>query len=72
MLTHRRNRLLVLLTGLRQYSIEQLLAILREPRYPSLLRVAALRWLINRAPMELTQGSPYGTRRRCVRAHFHI
>ena len=72
MLTHRRNRFLVLLTGLRKHSVEQLLEIVREPRYPPLLRLAALRWLIHWAPSELTAGAPYWTRRRTVREHYHV
>ena len=72
MLTHRRNRFLVLLTGLRNHSVEQLLQILREQRYPPLLRLAALRWLIHWAPLEVIVGSPYSARRRCVRQHYRV
>lgn len=69
MLTHRLNRLVVLLTGMRRYSTEQLLAVMREHRYPPLLRVAALRWLIHCAPLDITKGAPYLQRRRYVRQH---
>ena len=72
MLTHRRNRLLVLLTGLRKYSVDQLLEILRERRYPPLLRIAALRWLIHWAPQDITAGASYWRRRRCVRQHYGV
>jgi hypothetical protein len=43
MLTHRCNRFIVLLTGMRHYTTEQLLALMRERRYQPLLRIAALR-----------------------------
>ena len=72
MLTHRRNRFLVLLTGLRKHSVDQLLGILHERRYPPLLRVAALRWLIHWAPLAVPAGSPYWTRRRYVRQHYGV
>ena len=47
MLTHRCNRFMVLLTGLRHYTTEQLLAVMQDRRYPPLLRVAALRPVVN-------------------------
>lgn len=72
MLTHRLHRLLVLSTGLRMYSTVQLLAVLQERRYPPLLRLAALRWLIHGAPLEVTHGAPYPDRRRFVRLHYGI
>lgn len=56
MLTHRCNRFMVLLTGLRHYTTEQLLAVMQDRRYPPLLRVAALRWLIHWAPPGHHQG----------------
>lgn len=72
MLTHRLNRLLVLSTGLRKYSTQQLVAVLQEPRYPPLLRLAALRWLIYWAPLEVTKGAPYLAKRRLVRLHYGV
>jgi hypothetical protein len=72
MLTHRLNRLMVYTTGLRQYTTEQLLSLLRERRYPPLLRAAALRWLINWAPVGITRGAPFEQKRRYVRQHYGI
>lgn len=72
MLTHRLNRLLVLSTGLRTYSTQQLVAVLQERRYPPLLRLAALRWLIYWAPLEVTKGAPYLAKRRLVRLHYGV
>ena len=72
MRTHRLHRFLVLLTGLRKYNTQQLLAVLHEQRYPPLLRVAALRWLIHWAPLEVTKGAPYLARRRLVRLHYGV
>ena len=72
MLTHRLSRLLVLSTGLRKYSTQQLVAVLQERRYPPLLRLAALRWLIYWAPLEVTKGAPYLTKRRLVRLHYGV
>jgi hypothetical protein len=72
MLTHRLHRLVVLSTGLRHYGIEQLLAVIREPRYPPLLRLAALRWLVHWAPLDVTKGAPYPQRRRLVRRHYGV
>jgi hypothetical protein len=72
MLTHRLHRLLVLSTGLRDYGIEQLLTVIREQRYPPLLRVAALRRLIHGAPLDVTRGAPYLQRRRYVRRHYGV
>ena len=69
MLTHRCNRFMVLLTGLRHYTTEQLLAVMQDRRYPPLMRVAALRWLIHWAPLDITKGAPYLQRRRYVRQH---
>ncbi|WP_128003402.1 MULTISPECIES: hypothetical protein [Piscinibacter] len=72
MLTHRLNRLLVLLTGMRNYKPQQLIAVLQDRRYPPLLRVAALRWLIHWAPLEVTKGACYAQRRRAVRLHYSV
>ena len=72
MLTHRLNRLANLVTGLRRYTIHELVPIVRENRYPPLLRIAALRQLIHLAPLDITKGAPYCTRRRYVRQHYHV
>lgn len=72
MLTHRLNRLANLVIGLRRYTINDLVPIVRENRYPPLLRIAALRQLIHLAPIDITQGAPYWTRRRYVRQHYHV
>ncbi len=72
MLTHRLNRLANLITGLRRYAIDELVPIVRENRYPPLLRLAALRQLIHLAPLDITKGAPYCTRRRYVRRHYGV
>ena len=72
MLTHRLNHLATLMTGLRRYTIHELVPIVRENRYPPLLRIAALRQLIHLAPLDITKGAPYRTRRRYVRQHYHV
>lgn len=72
MLTHRLNRLANLIIGLRRYTIHELVPIVRENRYPPLLRIAALRQLIHLAPLDITKGAPYCTRRRYVRQHYHV
>lgn len=63
---------MALLVAMRHHSVEQLIAILSETRQVPLVRVAALRWLIGAAPIEVTRGAPYLTRRRYVRQHFHV
>ena len=70
MLTHRLNRLINLITGMRQCSVDDLVRIVHDRRYPPLLRIAALRWLIHLAPLSVTNGAPYGARRRYVRQHY--
>ena len=72
MLTHRLTRLISLLMGMRDYTTWELVPIVRETRYPALLRVAALRWLIQRSPLQVTHGAPYGRRRRHVRQHYQV
>lgn len=72
MLTHRLNRLANLVIGLRRYTIHELVPIVQENRYPPLLRIAALRQLIHLAPLDITKGAPYCTRRRYVRQHYHV
>jgi hypothetical protein len=72
MLTHRLNRLISLMTGLRRCGVDDLVALIREQRYPPLLRIAALRWLIHLAPLDVTHGAPYVDRRRHVRQHYGV
>ena len=52
--------------------VNELVPIVRENRYPPLLRVAALRQLIHLAPLDITKGAPYCTRRRYVRQHYRV
>lgn len=40
--------------------------------YKPSVRAAALRQLISRAPLEVTQGRPFAESRRLVRAHYGI
>ena len=70
--THRLRRFLNLLAGLRRCTVPDLIPIVREQRHPLLLRVAALRWLILLAPLEVTQGRCYLARRRLVRQHYGV
>lgn len=70
--TRRRTRFMSFMLGLREYSVEQLVSIIREKRYPELMRIAALRWLIGAAPLDVTQGATYWTRRRYVRQHYGV
>lgn len=70
--TRRRTKFTTFLLGLRKYSADQLIEMLNEKHHAPLLRCAALRWLISAAPLEITQGAPYGERRRYVRRHHHI
>ena len=37
-----------------------------------LLRLAALRWLIYWAPLDVTKGAPYLAKRRLVRLHYGV
>lgn len=70
--THRLRRFLNLLAGLRRCTVPDLIPIVRERRHSVLLRVAALRWLIHLAPLEVTQGRCYLARRRLVRQHYGV
>lgn len=70
--TRRRTRFMSFLLGLQEYGIDQLVLIIREQRYPQLMRIAALRWLIGAAPLDVTQGATYWTRRRYVRRHYGV
>ena len=72
MLTHRCTSFAALLTGTPPSTTDPLLAEMQEGRYPPLLRVAALRWLIHWAPLDITKGAPYLQRRRYVRQHYHV
>jgi hypothetical protein len=71
-ITRRRTRLTSFLLGLRQHGIDQLVPIVREKRYPKLMRIAALRWLVGVAPLELTQGATDCSRRRYVRRYYGV
>lgn len=72
MVTRHRSRMVTFLYGLRRYTRTQLIFVVRERRYPPLLRIAALRWLIQQAPLEVTHGAPYWARRRYVRQYYHV
>lgn len=72
MITRRHTRFMSFLLGLRTFGAEQLVPIVRERRYPALMRVAALRWLIGVAPLDVTHGATYWTRRRYVRRHYGV
>lgn len=71
-ITRRRTRFMSFMLGLRTLSVDQLVSVVREKRYPQLLRIAALRWLIGAAPLEVTHGATYWTRRRYVRQHYGV
>lgn len=40
--------------------------------YPARMRAAALRNLVAKAPLDVTQGRPFAARRKLVRAHYGI
>jgi hypothetical protein len=71
-LTSRNTRLMNYLLDMRHYSIDQLIPVVREQRHPQLKRIAALRWLMDAAPLDVTQGASYCTRRRFVRRHYRV
>jgi hypothetical protein len=71
-ITRRRTRFMNFMLGLRTFSVDQLVSVVRDKRYPQLLRIAALRWLIGAAPLEVTHGATYWTRRRHVRQHYGV
>ena len=72
MLTKRLTRLITLIQGLSRQHPQALQEIVREKRYPPLLREAALRWLVHSAPLSVTQGAPFAQRRRCVRRFYGV
>lgn len=73
MRSERLHRLTLLLRDTRNAHSDTLIQVVREKhRFTPLLRVAALRELIGRAPVEVTLGRPYLERRRLVRQHFGI
>lgn len=52
---------------------EQLMFVLARPdRYSPVFRSAALRNLVARTPVNVTQGRPYLERRRLVRCHYGV
>ena len=72
MLTRRLTRLLTFVHGLSRQQPQALQDIVREKRYPPLLREAALRWLVHSAPPSVTQGAPFAQRRRYVRRFYGV
>lgn len=68
----KQRSLVLLIAQLSTYSIDQLVPIVRDRSHPTLLRVAALRWIVGLAPLSVTQGAPYGWRRRYVRRHYRV
>lgn len=48
------------------------LRVIREPSYPPRVRAAALRILVDRAPIDVTKGRPFAERRRLVRKHYKV
>jgi hypothetical protein len=72
MLTRRLTRLITFAQGLSRQPPQALQAIVREKRYPPLLREAALRWLVHAAPLAVTRGAPFAQRRRYVRQFYEV
>lgn len=72
MLTRRLTRLITFVHGLSRQQPEELQGIVREKRYPPLLREAALRWLVHSAPLSVTHGAPFAQRRRYVRRFYGV
>lgn len=72
MLTRRLTRLITFVHGLSRQQPEQLQYIVREKRFPPLLREAALRWLVHSAPLSVTHGAPFAQRRRYVRRFYGV
>jgi hypothetical protein len=70
--TRRRAWFMNFVLGLRTFGIEQLVPIVRDKRYPRLMRIAALRWLIAAAPLGVTHGATHWARRRHVRQHYKV
>lgn len=53
--------------------IDELVQIVRNRgRYQIIYRLAALRCLVARAPLEVTHGAPYLQRRMAVRRHYRV
>lgn len=72
MLTSRKHQLGAALLNTRRLDEGALTAIVRQPEHSTIQRIAALRWLIHQAPIDVTQGRPYAERRRLVRDHYHV
>ena len=72
MLTKRLTRLITFIHGLSHRKPQELQSIVRERRYPPLLREAALRWLVHTAPLAVTRGAPFPERRRNVRQFYGV
>lgn len=70
--TARDRALVPKIFDLRNHSIDQLVEILREKRHPLVWRVAAIRWVVYRAPFSLTQGHVYAKRKRLVRIYYGV
>ena len=71
--SHRRRRFVQCLVDADRLSTEQLIVVVRDKFGVSALgRCAALRTLIARAPLEVTRGQPYLTRRQYVREHYQV
>ena len=72
-LLQRRRRFMQLLVEADRLSTEQLIAAMRARfSVSALARCAALRTLIDRAPLEVTRGQPVLIRRRYVREHYQV
>jgi hypothetical protein len=71
-LTRHHTRLAVFFVGMREFNVFELVGIVRERRYPTLMRLAALRVLIGRSPWGRAQDEPCGVRRRLVRHHYGV
>lgn len=59
------------LLRLHGHSLDQLLVIVKQ-NYHVIHRLAALRWIVSKAPLSVTMGAPYLQRRRLVRVHYKI
>ena len=54
-------------------TLTQLIDVARDGKqYSPRSRAAALRHIVARAPITVTQGRPYAARRRLVRRHFGV
>jgi hypothetical protein len=70
MLTRRLTRLITLVYGLPCQPTQELTGIVRDKRYPPLLRKAALRCLVHSSPLSVTKGASFAERRRCARRFY--